>query len=191
MILVHFVKIISICISVICRIITRICVVYPAERNRFTGEPIMIITQVQKTIINETVMIEVVIYPTKIVVLRMMIGGNVKVVVITEIEAEIEEVGTMISVKHLWDHRRTRKVMTGKGVTRIIIIGTIGGIVIAIEMKGIGVGIAAIGREIAGTLGMIDRKIVIGMNARVITRRRIARDQGHDRETVLLHHLER
>jgi len=138
-------------------------------------------------------MIEVVIHPTKIAVLHMMIGGNVKVVVITEIEAKIEEIGTMISAKHLWGHQRMRRTTIGKGVTRIIIIGTIGGIAIAIETKGIGVGIAAIaviGREIDDILGMIDRKIVIGMNAQVITKRRIARGQDHDREIVLLHHLE-
>lgn len=49
----------NVCLT--CRIIIRICVVYPAERNRFTGDLIMrIIQQTQKTSTNEEIDLTVV-----------------------------------------------------------------------------------------------------------------------------------
>lgn len=112
----------------------------------------------------------------------MMIGRNAKIVAITETGAEmIEEIGTMISVKHLSDRPRTKRATRERGATRIIIIGTIGGIAIVTETTGIGVGIAAIGTGTGGILGMTGQRIVIETNARVITRIKIVRGQGHDR----------
>jgi len=163
----------------------------PAERNRFTGEPITRIIRVQKTTTGEeTAAIGVVIHPTKIVV--MMTESNVIIVVIAETEARIGEAGTtiedrrgmMTSAKRPLDRPEMRRMTTERRATRIIIIRTIRGIAIA---TGIGAETATIGTGtgtgigIGDTLEMIGQRIGIGMNVRVITRKKIARDRGRDR----------
>jgi len=157
----------------------------PAERNHFTGEPIMKIIRVQKTTIGEgTAAIGVVIHPIKVV--AMMIEGSVTVIVV-EIEVEIVKVEMTTNVK--LPHPRTRKVTIEREATRIIIIGgTIEEIVIATGMKGIGVEIAATGNGIGDTPGTIDQRIDTETSVPTITRKRIARDPGRDRGIALHRH---
>lgn len=146
----------------------------------------MRITRVQKTTIDEeTAAIGVVIHPIKVA--AMMIEGNVTVIVVIEIEVEIVKVEMMTNVK--LPHPRTRKVTIEREATRIIIIGeTTEEIVIATEMKGIGVGIVATGSGIDDTLETIDQRIGIETSAPTITRKRIARDPGRDRGIALHRH---
>lgn len=154
----------------------------PAERNRFTGELIMKIIRVQKMIIGgETVAIGVVIRLTKLA--AMTIEGNVTVAVVIETEVESEEIGMTTSAKdRLSDHPRMKKLTTEREATRIIIIGTTGGIVIAIGTTGTDAEIAMNGT--GGTPGMTDPRIDIGTSVRATTRRGIARDRDRDRGTA-------
>jgi len=156
----------------------------PAERNRFTGEPITRIIRVRKTIIGEeTVTIGVVMRLTKVAV--MTIEDNVTIAVITGTEVETGEIGTTISAKRPLDRPRMKKMMTEREATRIIITGMTGGIVIATGTTGTDAGIAATAmNEIGDTPGTTGRRIDIGTSVRAITRRGIARDRDRDRETV-------
>lgn len=164
----------------------------PAERNRFTGEAIMRIIRVRKTIIDEgTVAIGVVIRLTKVAV--MTIEGSV--IIITGTEAEIAGIGMTTSAKRPSDRLKTKKVMIERGATKIIIIGMTGGIVevIATETTEIDAGIAATAMNgIDDTPGTTGPRIDIGMSVRATTRRGIARDRDRDRGTAHhRYHLER
>lgn len=147
----------------------------------------MRIIRVRKTIIGgETVATGVDIRLTKVAV--MMIESSVIVAVVTEIEAETGGIGMTTSVKRPSDRPRMKKVTTGREAIKIIIIGTIGGIVIAIGMIGTGAEIAATAvNGIGDTPGTTDRRIDIGTNARVTTRRGIARDRDRGRGTARHH----
>lgn len=153
----------------------------PAERNRFTGEPITRIIRVRKTITDEgTVAIGVVIRLTRVAV--MTIEGNVTLAVITGTEAETEGIGMTISGKRLSGRPRTTKMTIERGATRIIITGITGGIVI---VRGTDAGIAAIAMNGTGdTPETTGPRIDIGTSVRAITRRGIARDRDRDRGTV-------
>lgn len=156
----------------------------PAERNRFTGEPITRIIRVRKTITGEeTVAIGVVIRLTRVAV--MTIESNVTLAVITGTEAETGGIGMTISGKRLSGRPRTTKMTTERGATRIIITGMTGGIVIVTGTIGTDAGIVAIAMNgIGDTPGTTDPRIDIGTSVRAITRRGIARDRDRDRETV-------
>lgn len=145
----------------------------------------MKITRVQKTTIGEeTAAIGVVIHPIKVA--AMMIEGNVTVIVV-EIEVEIVKIEMTTNVK--LPHPRTRKMMTEKEATRIIITGeTTEEIVIATGMKGIGVEIAVTESGIDDTLGTNDQRIGTETSVPTITRKRIAHDPGRDRGIALHHH---
>lgn len=164
----------------------------PAERNRFTGEPITRIIRVRKmTIGEETAAIGVVIHLTKVV--AMTIEDNVTVIVVTEIEVEIAGIVMMTNVKRPSDRPKMKKVTTKRGATKIIIIGTTGGIVIATGTTGIDVEIVATAVNGTGdTLGTTGRRIDTGMIVQAIIKREIARDQDRDRG-IARHrcHLER
>lgn len=153
----------------------------PAERNRFTGEPITRTIRVRKmTIDEETAAIGIVIL---IKVAAMTIEDNVTVVVVTEIEVEIVGIGTMISAKRPSDRLKMKKMTTERGAIKIIIIGTIAGIVIAIGTTGIDVEIVATAVNGTGdTLGTTGRKIDTGTIVQAIIKRGIVRDQDHDQE---------
>lgn len=156
----------------------------PAERNRFTGEPITRTIQARKTIINEGIGANVVVtHPIRVVALLTMTEGNVTIVI--EIIGIKREVGTMIesratttSVIECPSGRRTRRTTTGRGATRIIITETTEGTAIA---NGTDVGIVT-GKGIGGVPGTTDREIVTETSVRVITKKRIEmRDRGHGR----------
>lgn len=139
----------------------------------------MRIIQVQKMIIGEeTVAIEIVIRLTKVVAMTIEDNVIVAIVIETEAEKKIGGVGMTTSAKHPLDLLRTKKVMTEREATRIIIIGTTGGIVIAIGTIGTGAEIAAIAVNGTGDIPeTTGRKIDIGTSVRAITRKGIARDR--------------
>lgn len=151
----------------------------------------MKIIRVQKMIIGEeTVATGVVIRLTKVVV--MTIEDNVIVAVVTETEVETGGIGMTTSVKRPSDRPRMKRVTTEREAIKIIIIGTTGGIVIAIGTIGTietDAGIAATAMNgIGGTPGMTGRRIGIGTSVRATTRRGIVRDRDRDRGTARHHY---
>lgn len=168
--------------------------VYPAERNRFTGELIMKITQIRKMNTNEEIgMNVIVIHPIKIVVPPTMIKGNV--IIITKTTGNLREIGMIIgnremkiSVNHLLVLLKMKRMMTEKKMIRIIIIGKTGEIAIGIELIGIDVG-NVIGKEIDDMLGMTGQKIGIEKNVLIIIRRKIVRGRDPVRG-IVYHNLE-
>lgn len=194
--IVYFAEIINVQLytPVMYRIIIRICVVYPAERNRFTGELITRITRARKTIISEVTGTSVIVTrPTKVVALPTTIEGNVTAV--TETAGILREVETMTGDRETTTNAaerplvrppriRTRRVTTETGTIRIIITGTTGGIAIA---SGTDAEIV-IGKGIGDTPGTIGRRTGTGTSARVTTKRRIARGRDRDRGIAIGRH---
>lgn len=148
----------------------------------------MKIIRVQKMILGEeTVATGVVIRLTKVAV--MTIEDNVIVAVVIETEVETGGIGMTTSVKRPSDRPRMKRVTTEREAIKIIIIGTIGGIVIAIGMIGTDAEIAAtVVNGIGDTPGMTGRRIDIGTSVRATTRRGIARDRDRDRGTARHHY---
>lgn len=156
----------------------------PAERNRFTGEPITRTIQVRKTIISEETEANVVVvmYLTKAVVaLHTTTESNVTAV--TEIAGIRKRVGTTIGNRETMtsesrsDRPKMIRATTENEATKIIITETTGGIAIA---RGIDAGTAT-GKGIGDIPEMTGQRIDTETSVRVTTRRRIARDRGRDR----------